>query len=151
MKCPSCDNKLLPGTMNGRRVLACCCGYYRSAQETQDKLPGLDRGIQHRRVNEPEKAIVERIRQRLQREGCTVLRVGQWYANKGGTDKGTPDLFVSPPGEVNRWFGIEVKKPGYSAPEVRPEQRMLAEAGKIVIVTSEIEALEAMQGELSRV
>jgi len=151
MKCPSCDNKLLPGTMNGRRVLACCCGYYRSAQETQDKLPGLDRGIQHRQVPTLEKEIVERIRQRLQREGCTVLRVGQWYANKSGTDKGTPDLFASAGG--NTWIGLEVKKPGYSPSDVRPEQRILAEAGKIVIVTSEMEALEAMQeaGELSRV
>lgn len=143
MTCPSCGNNLLPGDMHGLRVLACCCGFYRPAKEVAEKIPGLDPGPQHRQVPMLEKTLVERIRQALQRAGFRVMRVGQWYANKGGTDRGCPDLFVSAGGNV--WVACEVKLPGYSPSDVRPEQRMLYEAGEIAIVTSEIEAIEVMR------
>lgn len=142
MTCPSCGNNLLPGDMHGSRVLACCCGYYRSAKETAEKLPGLDPGPQHRQVPMLEKELVERIRATLQRAGYRVMRVGQWYVKTSGTDRGCPDLFVSAGGNV--WRAMEIKLPGYCPSDVRPEQRMLAEAGEIAIVTSELEALEIM-------
>jgi hypothetical protein len=156
MTCPDCNNKLTPGTMDGRRVVACLCGYYRYAGETtatqttpprpvEPKLPGLDRGIQHRTVKLRESALVQRIRLRLQREGFRVMRIGQYRADLAGNDKAAPDLFVTRIGE-NRWTGIEIKLPGYAPSDVRAEQQALAEEGVIVIVTSESEALEAMNG-----
>jgi hypothetical protein len=42
---------------------------------------------------------------------------------------------------------LEVKLPGFSQSDVKPEQQRLADLGELVIVTSEVEALEVMRKE----
>lgn len=86
----------------------------------------------------PEAAIVQCIIEGFTWLGYTVLRVGQWRADKAGSDPGVPDLLVSQKG----WgflVGLEVKcQNGH----ISKAQKDLADDGKTFIVKSWEEALE---------
>lgn len=121
------------------------------------KLPGLDAGRQRRSapVFESEGALQAAIVHRLRADGHTVLstsrhrrgvtcrKCGEWTMPQGGdgVDRGVPDLLVHVDGA--RWLGLEVK--GHRT-SVSPDQRALADAGRIVIVRSVEEALGAVEG-----
>jgi hypothetical protein len=153
MTCTQCGTEMLSGSDGFGRAYYCPgCGNATTGKACMPKLPGLDPGPQHRAIQERETALARRIGRRLELAGYTVLFVGQGIAKHSGTTKGTPDMFVTRRRE-NTYKGIEVKLPGYSPSDVSPAQQKLVDDGESVIVTSEIEALEAMQetGELSRV
>ncbi|MCX6359769.1 MAG: hypothetical protein NT029_08190 [Armatimonadetes bacterium] len=121
------------------------------------KLPGLDRGRQRRAapVYATEGELQAAITRRLRADGHTVLstsrhrrgvtcrKCGAWSMPQGGdgVDRGVPDLLVHVDGA--RWIGMEVK--GHRT-AVSPEQQALRDAGRIVIVRSVEEALEAAEG-----
>jgi hypothetical protein len=68
---------------------------------------------------------------------------GRPGAGKYGTTPGVPDLLTRGPRWPRYlWAGLEVKRPGG---RVRPEQKALAEAGAVAIVTSLDEALAVLQ------
>lgn len=84
--------------------------------------------------------IVKGIYDGLTLRGRTVFRVGQWRADRGGNDVDTPDIFVWCPIRLG-YIGIEVKTPKGT---VRPGQKVLADAGKSVIVRSIEEAFDVV-------
>lgn len=81
-------------------------------------------------------------------------RCGEWHTPRGGygNEPGTPDLLVGRASWGNRWVALELKRPGGRSllgtarrGAIRPEQRVLAEAGVVEIVTSWEEALAVVQ------
>lgn len=148
MRCPKCRQAMSTGMDGGVAVWVCLtCQQTACKQpkrETQDKLPGLDPGVQTVYIKQAEKALCRRIKRDLERNGYRVFLVGQMFANLGGNDEGCPDMFVSPIGE-NDYKGLEVKLPGYSPSDVRPVQQVLYDNGETDIVTSTEEALAVLR------
>lgn len=145
--CPECGQPL-KSAENGTLGVCLPCGYTcpTNWKPSALKLPGLDRGIQQRAIPQKESELRERIVRRLQREGYRVIQVGQGIAKRAGNSVGAADLYVSPCGQ-NSYRALEIKLPNYSPSSVRPEQKKLVELGESCIVTSEQEALEAMQNQ----
>jgi len=85
----------------------------------------------------------------LRLHGCTVLvtsarsyRPATDKRRGYGADRGVPDLLVAPPyAPPSVWLGLEVKS---RTGRLTPEQRALAEAGRIVVVRSLREAFGAV-------
>lgn len=153
MTCTQCGTEMLTGNDGFGKAYYCPgCGNATTGKLRMPKLPGLDPGPQHRAIQEAEKALARRIKRRLEIEGYTVIMVGQGIAKHAGNTKGASDTYVTPRGK-NKYKSIEIKLPGYSPSDVTPEQQMRVDLGEMVIVTSELEALEAMREaeELSRV
>jgi hypothetical protein len=95
---------------------------------------------------ELELPIKARIRAAVVAAGCIVwVHDVDYRLGKTGLGKGTSDLIcIVPP--LGRFLGIEVKRPGYSPSDVRPDQRAWLEAvrkfgGISGIATCEAEAL----------
>lgn len=160
MTCPAHNLELVPahGAPVAGGTLMCCpepsCCYARMPVRTrvvQRKLaidPGRQQTTVHKREEDVQRAIIQalrlngyevlvtsRVRRRVQCAGC-----GRWAWQQGGdgVTKGTPDLFVY---VDSAWRGLEVKGTGTA---VSPEQARLAGEGKITIVRSVGEALEAV-------
>lgn len=99
-----------------------------------------------RKPGEREAPIKARIRAAVIDAGCIVwIHDVDYRLGKTGLGKGTADLIcVVPP--FGRFLGIEVKRPGYSPSDVRPDQRawlaVVRQFGGVSgIATTEAEAL----------
>ncbi len=95
---------------------------------------------------EKEATIKARIRAAIVNAGCLCwVHDVDYRQGKTGLGKGTSDLIcIVPP--FGRFLGVEVKRPGYSPSDVRPEQRawlaaVRAFGGVSGIATNESEAL----------
>jgi hypothetical protein len=104
-----------------------------------------------RRPGDSEEQLQQTIVQALRLAGFVVLSTsrrrkrcrccGCWPAGGDGVDRGLPDLLVWVP-DRGAWVGVEVKGP---TTKVAPEQRALAETGKVVLVRSPEEALACVR------
>ena len=116
-------------------------------------VAGTDRCDRHaiftprtRVVVEREAPIKARIRAALIDAGCLVwIHDVDYRLGKTGLGRGTSDLIcIVPP--YGRFLGVEVKRPGYSPSDVRPEQQSWLAAvrqfgGVSGVATNETEAL----------
>lgn len=145
MTCTQCGTEMLSGSDGFGKAYYCPgCGNATTGKACMPKLPGLDPGPQHRAIPQRESELRDRIVKRLQREGYRVIMVGQGIAKRAGNSVGAADLYVSPLG-CNQYRALEIKLPGYRPSDVSPQQAELVKRGESVIVTSELEALSAMQ------
>lgn len=81
-----------------------------------------------------EAQLVQQIKEGLEWQGCTVLRVGQHRADKAGSDCGVPDLLVRrSEWPYGVWLGVEVKLP---TGRLSAAQEALQQAGAIVVARS---------------
>lgn len=131
MNCPRCDAPMQQGTDGAKRVFACLpCGYVGSAE---DAPPACD----------TEADLVLAIREALIADGYLVERVGQWRADRAGTDPGVADLLVShrswPPW---LWAQFEVKLPGGA---LSTAQAQKVATGRMTVVRSVAEARQCVQ------
>jgi hypothetical protein len=98
-------------------------------------------------AGQSEEQLQQTIVEALRLAGFTVLstsrrrkrcrRCGCWPAGGDGVSKGLPDLLIWCP-RRRGWIGAEVKG---ARTKISPEQRALAEAGKVVLVRTVEEAL----------
>ncbi|MBV6417402.1 MAG: hypothetical protein CMLOHMNK_02064 [Steroidobacteraceae bacterium] len=80
---------------------------------------------------------------RWKRQTCPACGYTFWPKGGYGSDKGIGDLLVGVPKKAPRlWLMLDVKRPGG---KLSPEQQLLAEAGLLVRVENEQEALAAVQ------
>lgn len=80
---------------------------------------------------------------RYKRQTCEKCGHNQWAKGGYGATKGIGDLLVAVPKARPRlWLMLDVKRPGG---KLSPEQQLLAEAGLLVRVENEQEALAAVQ------
>jgi len=146
--CPTCGNDTLrPGICEGRKVIACCCGFMApvlisDAATSALKLPGLDRGKQSRQIDQLETDRQRYIVAALQREGCTVMEIGKFNAHLSGTTEGCPDVFFTKPAWSMLWQPLEIKRRKGRA---RIEQQRLIDIGVSVRVETAGEALAIMR------
>lgn len=159
--CPHCGGatERLTDTPVGPVLQCLSCGRAAPAPSkapavVQHKL-GLEPGRAQTTVTEPEEPIMNRIRRTLELHGytvlCTVHRYrrhkcskcgfSEWPRGGYGADAGVPDLLVWSAAR-NAWTGLETKG---TRTRISDAQKILADAGKIVIVRSEAEALAAME------
>lgn len=90
----------------------------------------------------PESELVRQIKEILELNQVAVFRIGQWRADKSGSDEGVPDLMLCYLGRV---LMMEVKVKGGKP---SPTQRWLSDEGYSVIVWSLDEAIDACNKEL---
>ena len=90
----------------------------------------------------PESDLIQQIKEILELNKVIVFRVGQWRADKSGSDEGVPDLWLL---YCGRQLHMEVKVKGGKASST---QQWLADEGYSVIVWSLDEAIDACNKEL---
>jgi len=106
--CKECGGVLLPGNIDGRKVLTCMLGHEQQLPPIYQKH--AEQVASGKRKN-PEADLVHSIVLALELSGYMVLRVGQYRADLAGQTAGTPDLFVADMRTRRRpyWIGMEVK------------------------------------------
>ena len=108
MNCPNCGRPALK-IANAIAAFVCVrCDEQIPPDATKTALPAPPKPKPIKAPIEREAGLVDAIVQILELYGYTVLRVGQWRADKSGTTAGTPDLFVGREGSA-LWLGMEVK------------------------------------------
>jgi len=155
MTCPIHNLPLAPvqDEQWGGKFVACpakSCGYTRIAPKTPQRAAERPQQASQKLPKAREEDIQQAIIQTLRIHGYEVLQTtvrvrkcekcGTYptKARYGATD-GVPDLFVWVEGA---WRGIEVKGP---ATKISDAQKRLAEKGRVVIVRSVEDALEAIR------
>lgn len=150
--CGRCGEHMIPvhadhKTLTGWACLSCGIEVPISAPaptpQTGPKPPRQDREgpVQSRIVRALRESGVQVLQTSRHRRRCQ--RCGSYQTAGDGCDKGLPDLFAW--SELRQaWVGLEVKGP---TTRVSPEQRALADAGRIHVVRTSEEACCIMERE----
>lgn len=133
-KCPIHNRPLL--TANGRAGFCFECEDYPAGAASAKP----SKAKQQKSFSQETQVLTPDIYKALKACGRVALRVGQWRADRAGSDPGVPDIIVW---DATRqgWIGLEVKT---ERGTLSPAQQALHDIGAIIIVRSVAEALEAV-------